>query len=171
MKIAIMSDTHKKTSMMSDALTLLKNKGAQYLIHAGDLVLKENLEVLKNSGLIYTSVFGNNDYNLIKYQDEYNINQEPYYFKIKDSTFKLMHIPTFMTSDSNVIIYGHTHDFTHEYKNDTLFLNPGEICARNKPLSQCVLLEINKEEYIIDYYFKEVLHNDIWQNIQYKYKR
>ena len=77
MKIAIMSDSHRKSSMMHDAIELLKGKGAQYLLHAGDLEIKENLDLLKNSQLIYTSVFGNNDYNLVQYQDDYKINQEP----------------------------------------------------------------------------------------------
>ena len=51
----------------------------------GDLELKENLDVLKNSGLIYVSVLGNNDWGLTKLQNDYKIYQEPYYFKIQDS--------------------------------------------------------------------------------------
>jgi putative phosphoesterase len=171
MKVAVMSDSHRKTSMMKDAIELLKSHGAQYIVHAGDLEIKENLELLKNSNLIYTSVFGNNDYDLIQYQNDYNINQEPYYFTIKKETFKLMHIPSYMSADSNIVIYGHTHDFSHEYKNDTLYLNPGEICARNKPLSQCVLLEIFHDKFVIDYFYKEVLHNNVWETKQTIYKR
>ena len=84
MKIAVMSDSHRKTNLTSDAIKLLKSKGASYIIHAGDLEIEENLQLLENSGLIYISVFGNNDYNLFKLQDKYNIKQEPYYFKIKE---------------------------------------------------------------------------------------
>jgi len=171
MKIAIMSDSHRKSSMMYDAIELLKGKGAQYLLHAGDLEIKENLDLLKNSQLIYTSVFGNNDYNLVQYQDDYKINQEPYYFKIKNEKFKLMHIPNYMSPDSNIVIFGHTHDFFHEYKSETLFLNPGEICARNKPLSQCVLLEVFEDKFIVDYYYKEVLKSNTWQTEQYIHNR
>ena len=171
MKIAVLSDSHKKPNLTIEAIEHLKSLGASYLIHAGDLEIKENLDLLENSGLIYTSVFGNNDYGLYQYQNDYKINKEPYLFKIKKETFKLMHIPTFMTPDSNIIISGHTHMFEHEYTNDTLYLNPGEICAREKPKSECVLLEIKDDEYIIDYYFKEILINNIWQKEQYKYKR
>ena len=171
MKIAIMSDSHRKTSMMSDAITLLKNKGAQYIAHAGDLEIKQNLDLLKNSGLIYVSVYGNNDYDLYQYQNDYKIHKEPYYFKIKDEKFKLMHIPNYLTPDSNIVIYGHTHQFAHEYTNKTLFINPGELCARDKPRSECVLLEILKDKFIIDYYYKDILKENIWKTKQFIYDR
>lgn len=155
MKLAVLSDSHKKPDLTKNAIDMLKLKGATYIIHAGDLEIIENLELLKNSGLIYTSVFGNNDYNLIKYQKEFNINKEPYYFKIKDINFKLMHIPIYLTPDTDIIISGHTHQFEHNYKNNTLYLNPGEICARNKNKTECVLLTIKNEKYIIDFYSKK----------------
>jgi putative phosphoesterase len=171
MKIAIMSDVHRKTSMMADAIKLLKSKGAIYLIHAGDLEIKENLDLLKNSNLTYRAVFGNNDYNLMSYQDQYEIHQEPYYFKIKDIKFKLMHIPNYMSADTDIIIYGHTHTFSCEYKQNKLFINPGEICAREKPLSQCVMLEILDDKFIVDYYYKDILHSKVWQTKQMIYPR
>ena len=151
MKIALLSDSHQKTTLTTQAIEMLKSKGAQYLVHAGDLEIKENLDILKNSGLTYVSVFGNNDYNLTKYSNNYNINQEPYYFKIKKVTFKLMHIPNYLTPDSDVVIFGHTHNFEQQYTNNTLFINPGEVCARNKNLTECVLLEIKEDKYIIEY--------------------
>lgn len=169
MKIAIISDTHKKSSMMVDAIDMLKQKGATYLIHAGDLQIKENLDILKNSNLKYISVFGNNDYNLLQYQNQYNIKKEPYYFKIKEITFKLMHIPNFLTPDTNIVIFGHTHHFEHQYINKTLFLNPGEICAREKPTTEAILLEITNNSYIINYYFKNLLKNNMWETKQVIY--
>lgn len=169
-KLAILSDSHKKPDLTKNAIDMLKSKGAEYIIHAGDLEIIENLELLKNSGLIYTSVFGNNDYNLIKYQKEFHINQEPYYFKIKDTKFKLMHIPNYLTPDTDVIISGHTHQFEHSYKNNTLYLNPGEICARNKNKTESVLLTIDNEKYIIDFYSKNP--NDInWELETIEYKK
>ena len=37
--------------------------------------------------------------------------QEPHYFKLAKTKFKLMHLPFFMSPDSEVVIYGHTHAF------------------------------------------------------------
>jgi putative phosphoesterase len=162
MKIAIMSDSHRKTTLTKEAIEHLIKKGAKYLIHAGDLEIKENLDLLKNSGIIYVSVFGNNDYNLIQYQNDYKIYKEPYYFTIKDIKFKLMHIPNYMTPESDIIIFGHTHIFEHQYLNDTLYLNPGELCAREKNLTECVLLDISDTKYTIEYNYK-IPNESVWK--------
>ena len=63
MKIAILSDSHHKDDLTLEAISYLKTKGAKYLIHAGDLIMEENLKILQKSNLPYIAVFGNNDYN------------------------------------------------------------------------------------------------------------
>lgn len=163
MKIGILSDSHKKVDLTKKAVEKLKKEGAQYLVHAGDLEIEENLKVLKDSGLTYISVFGNNDSNLIQYQNDYFIKKEPYYFKIKDIKFKLMHLPYYMTPDSDVVIYGHTHNFEEKMVKGRLFLNPGEVCARNKNLTECALLHIEQEQYTVKYFFKEP-HMEDWNS-------
>ena len=140
------------------------------MVHAGDFCIEKNLELLENSGLKYIAVFGNNDRNLLNLSTKYNIKQEPYYFKIKDISFKLMHLPYHLTPDSDVIIFGHTHIFECDYKNKTLFLNPGEVCAREKPLIECVQLEIKENEYIIRRYFKKI-NEKFFMKEEYKYER
>ena len=153
-KIGILSDSHLKSDYTSDVINFLKAQKCEYLIHAGDLCTEKNLQLLEDSNLKYIAVFGNNDRNLLSLSSKYNIKQEPYYFKIQDLKFKLMHLPYHMTPDSDIVIFGHTHEFECDYKNKTLFLNPGEVCAREKPVIECVKLEINENEYIITRYYK-----------------
>jgi putative phosphoesterase len=169
-KIGIFSDSHRKTKLTKEAVDNLLLKGIQYIIHAGDLEVKENLDILKNTNLPYICVFGNNDHKLAKYTNNYKIHQEPYYFKIKDITFKLMHLPFYLNADTNIIISGHTHIFDHSYINGTLFLNPGEICARNKNLTECIFLEILDNEYIIEYNYKKPNEKE-WNTKTIKYDR
>ena len=170
LKIGILSDSHKKVKLTQDAVNMLKSKGVEYLVHAGDLELVENLDILKNSGLISVSVFGNNDHKLFQYASQYKINQEPYYFKIQNNKFKLMHIPNYMSPDSGIIIFGHTHIFKHQFVNGKLYLNPGEICAREQYKTQCVALSITDTKYIIEYYFKQP--DEIkWQTKLIEYER
>jgi len=169
-KIGVLSDSHRKVDLTSDAITHLKSKGASYLVHAGDLEIQQNLELLKNSDLPYVSVFGNNDYSLVSIASSYNINKEPYHFKIQQTTFKLMHLPFYLTPDSNVVISGHTHIFEHSYINGTLFLNPGEICAREKNKTECVLLEITDGKYIINYYYRDLVENK-WESEEFIYEK
>lgn len=170
MKIGVLSDSHLKSDYTKDVIDFLKSEGCEYLIHAGDLCIEKNLELLEKSDLKYIAVFGNNDRNLFELSSSYNIKQEPYYFKIKDIKFKLMHLPYYLTSDADVVIFGHTHVFENDYKNNTLFVNPGEVCAREKPLIECVQLEIKENEYIIRRYFKKINEN-LFQKEEYNYER
>lgn len=153
-KIGILSDSHFKSDYTKEVIDFLKAQKCEYLIHAGDLCIEKNLQLLEESELKYIAVFGNNDRALLSLSSKYNIKAEPYYFKIQDLKFKLMHLPYHLTPDSDIVIFGHTHEFECDYKNKTLFLNPGEVCAREKPLIECAKLEINENEYIITRYYK-----------------
>ena len=170
MKIGILSDSHLKSDYTKEVIDFLKEIKSDYLVHAGDLCVEKNLKLLEESELKYIAVFGNNDRYLLDLTSNYNIKQEPYYFKIKDITFKLMHLPYYLSPDSEVVIFGHTHVFECDYKNKTLFINPGEVCAREKPLIECVQLEIKENEYIISRYFKNINEN-LFKKEEYKYER
>jgi len=155
MKIGVLSDTHTKVKKAKASLDLLIENGAEFIIHAGDIVEYEILELLKNCGKRYVAVYGNNDAHLVELHNNYNLVQEPYYFKLAETKFKLMHLPFYMAPDTEVVIYGHTHEFKSEFIDGTLFLNPGESCARNKPVSECALLEITDKKFKVTYFTKE----------------
>ena len=154
-KIGILSDTHRRGDLQEAVIAKLKAEGAKYLLHLGDLELEENLASLKQSGLPYASVFGNNDTALRGLESSYKISKEPYYLKIKDIKIKMMHLPYYMSGDSDIVLFGHLHKFSVEYRNETLFLNPGEVCARNKNLTECVLLKVENKNYTVNYFYKE----------------
>ena len=170
MKIGILSDSHLKSDYAKEVIDLLKEKNCEYLIHAGDICTVDSLEVLKNCGLKYICIFGNNDRDLFQFSQDYNIKKEPYYFKIEDKSFKLMHLPMHLTPDTDVIIFGHTHEFSCQYINKKLFLNPGEICAREKEFVECVKLEINANEYIITRFFRKI-DEDNFMKEEIKYEQ
>ena len=65
-------------------------------------------------------------------------------------------MPYYMSPDANIVIFGHTHTFECDYKNNTLFVNPGEACARNKPISECLMLSITDEQYAIEAYARPI---------------
>ena len=156
MKIGIISDTHKKIGRAQKAINLLVDEGAEYIIHAGDIVKEEILDLIVSTNLPYTCVIGNNDFHLREVMDNYNLYSEPHYFKIKDTRFKLMHHPLYMSPDADIIVYGHTHIYDCDYKNGKLFLNPAEVCARDSDISSCIMLKIDDDKYKITYYTREV---------------
>ena len=170
MKIGIISDSHTKYKKAQKALEMLLENGAEFIIHAGDIVEVETLDLLKNCGKRYVAVYGNNDAHLVFYHNDYNLVQEPYYFKLAETTFKLMHLPFYMTPDTEVVLFGHTHQFESEFTNKTLFLNPGEVCARNKPISECAMLEIDEAQFKVTHFFKDK-KAETFDTKKYKYKR
>jgi len=81
-----------------------------------------------------------------------------------------MHLPFYLTGDTDIVISGHTHMFEESFINNTLFLNPGEVCARNKNLTECAYLEITASQYKLEYNYKKPEEN-IWQTKQFTYER
>ena len=164
-KIMIMSDSHSRVDLTQEAVDFAVSQNCEYIIHAGDICKEENLKILKNSKLKTILVYGNNDYNLLQFGEIYKINKEPYYFKLFGLTFKLMHLPFYLNGDTDVVIYGHTHIFEAAMYGKTLVLNPGEICAREKPLSEFLILEILENKFVVERYFKNIHTNEIKKEI------
>jgi len=160
-KIGILSDSHTKTELHKEALDHLCSLGAEYLLHAGDIMLEEHLQMLKDTGLPYVCVYGNNDTALISLHGQYNIFKEPHYFKIEELKVKMMHMPYYMSADADMVVSGHTHMFDASLVNETLFINPGEVCAREKPLSECAFVTIANNSFKVEHYFRE-LHSMEW---------
>lgn len=168
-KIGVISDLHKRSGRVKKVCDMLLESGCEYFICAGDIVLRENLDILKQTNKPYVCVFGNNDYELFGI-DGYNIFKEPHYFKIKETKFKLMHHPFYMSADSDIVIFGHTHYFEVDFKNGVLFLNPGEVCARNKDTSECVMLEITSDKYKVTY-FNRTIKTTKWNEKSIEFER
>jgi len=170
LKIGIISDSHRKPGRANRALKLLMDSGAEHFIHAGDIVDEEMLKHLQSSKLPYTAVFGNNDRHLWQLREKYNLHTEPYYFELSGLKFKLMHIPVYLVPDVDVIIFGHTHTKYINHSGKALFINPGEVCARNKDISECVMLEVLSEKFITTYYYRKI-KTDEWLEVTHEFKR
>jgi len=170
LKIGILSDTHRKVGRTKKIVELLKSSGAEYLIHAGDIVEEATLKELQKSGIPFTAVFGNNDKHLRELKEEFKLVYEPSYFGLDGLKFKLMHIPIYLNPDADVVIFGHTHKKYINFTGKTLFLNPGEACARNKELSECMMLETSNEKFIVTYFYRKI-KTDTWNTNETEFER
>jgi hypothetical protein len=81
-----------------------------------------------------------------------------------------MHLPFYMSADTEVVIFGHTHVFECDFKNKTLFINAGEVCAREKPLSSCAMLEITPTMFIVTRYTRAI-GSDTFESTHYTFER
>ncbi|WP_201332862.1 metallophosphoesterase family protein [Nitratiruptor sp. YY09-18] len=152
MKIGVISDTHNKLENTQEIVAQMQQENIAYLIHAGDIG-QNVLDFLATLPLKTIAVYGNTDTSLYNSNPQKVILQkQPYYFKIGNTTFKLMHQPYFLTPDSDVVIYGHLHKFSCE-RAKSLFINPGEVCAREKPRIEGALLDLSTKE--VTYIYKE----------------
>ncbi len=149
MKIGILSDSHARVDLAEFCIKKLKKEGAEFLIHAGDIVKEDTLKLLEESSLPYRAILGNNDYHLVHVKDKYSLFNEPYYFKIKDLHVKLMHHPLYLSPDADIIINGHTHHYKAQLTKKAFYINPGEVCARKKDLCECALLHVKKTKYVV----------------------
>ena len=141
MKIGVISDSHYAVDVANSALDYLRNLGIDLLIHAGDIVELRTLQLMHAMKIPYAAVIGNNDTNLVQYKKNFNLFEQPHKFAFGGLNFKLMHHPFYLNHDADVVIYGHTHYFAAIRENGTLFLNPGEICGRKKPLFEFAYIE------------------------------
>lgn len=169
-KIGVMSDSHKKESLHQSVLEHFKALKVAHIIHAGDFSLPSNLQSLHAQGVPYTAVYGNNDHRLLEMDEGFEIYKEPHYFTLANTSFKLMHLPFYLSGDVDIVVFGHTHAFECEKKGKTLFLNPGEVCGRNKPLNEYATLEIEEKRFIVTYFFKDLQSNDLGQK-EFIYER
>ena len=139
---------------------MLIDHGAEFLIHAGDIGKEETLAYMQESGLPYAAVLGNNDRSLTHLTDRYALFREPHYFEAGGLRIKLMHHPWYLTPDADLVVYGHTHRFAVRAEGDTLFLNPGEVCARNKPVSEAVLLKVLPDRWEVVHCRRRIKERD-----------
>ena len=159
-----MSDTHKKLGRAKKAIDLLIDKGVEFIVHAGDIVRVEVLEYLEEKNIRYVAVFGNNDFHLYSVVDKFNLVNEPHYFKLANKTWKLMHYPRYMFPlDTDIIVYGHTHDVDISFNGKNLILNPGEVCARDHGFSSCMTLDIEENKYIVTLFYRKI-GNKEWKS-------
>jgi putative phosphoesterase len=163
LKLGILSDSHTKTTLHKEVIRHLLSQGVEYLIHAGDIMLEEHLQMLENAPVPYICVYGNNDTSLIPLYGQYKMYREPHYFTINQLKVKLMHIPYYMNADVDIVISGHTHMFDCSLNKETLFINAGEVCAREKPLTECAIINIVNGEYKVTHYYKEP-HSIEWKS-------
>jgi len=157
LKVGIISDTHKKTGRAKKAIDLLLENEVEFILHAGDIVEMEVLEYLHKVPVRYVAVLGNNDFHLYNVIDKYNLTNEPHYFKLAEKTWKIMHYPKYMFPlDTDIIIYGHTHEVDMTFNGKNLILNPGEVCARDTGYSSCMTLDIEKNKYIVTLFCRKI---------------
>ncbi|NPA56472.1 MAG: metallophosphoesterase family protein [Epsilonproteobacteria bacterium] len=142
MKVGVISDTHNRVDLTRLVVEELEREGIHSLIHAGDIG-PEVASYLASLPMESVAVYGNSDRGLEAPGGSLILGHQPLYFEMGGRRVKLMHQPYFLTPDSEIIIYGHLHRFQCE-RGRALYLNPGEVCGRERPRAEGALLDLDE---------------------------
>ena len=96
MIIGVISDSHRETKVAASAIEWLLARGADLLVHAGDIVESETLRLLRQSGKPYFAVLGNNDEALAEFRNDFNLYDEPFCTEFSGLRLKIMHHPFYL---------------------------------------------------------------------------
>ena len=153
MRVGVISDSHDNVPKLRAAVDLLRQRGAEHLIHAGDWVALFAVKVVVESGIPFTGIFGNNDgeregiHKLTPH-----VYREPHAFELGGRRIVLVHdlskLPREAIGGADVVIYGHTHQVAVE-KGPPLLLNPGECCGWVTEKCTVALLDLDTLEATI----------------------
>jgi putative phosphoesterase len=134
MLIGVMSDSHDRLPMIDRALDLFRRRGAEALVHPGDVVAPFAAQRLRTWDRPLYIIYGNNDgerrglkHVLPQIQDG------PLFVELDGRTILLHHFDEWIKpadlDRADVVITGHTHEVANEVRDGKRFLNPGEACG------------------------------------------
>ena len=85
----------------ASAIEWLLARGADLLVHAGDIVASETLRLLRQSGKPYFAVLGNNDEALAELKNDFNLYDEPFCTEFAGLRLKIMHHPFYLFDEES----------------------------------------------------------------------
>jgi len=145
MKLGVISDSHDNLNMIKKAVNVLNKENIDFLIHCGDIIspfvirVFENLnENVKNGN--FFGVFGNNDGDLLYLIERLGkickLSSNETILDLAGKKIYVSHGPDPLVIKSlaksgefDIICTGHTHDHNIKKINNTLVINPGELCG------------------------------------------
>ena len=144
MKVCIVSDSHDNRFLLATAVKDAKSRGAEAVLHCGDVVAPTTLRILNPIGLPVHVIHGNNTGDLFSMS---HLSNHPdsviqYYgqdagITLADKKIFMVHYPHYAeamgtTGDWDIVCCGHDHKASiKEIKNiensTTLYINPGTV--------------------------------------------
>ncbi|MCL2642300.1 MAG: metallophosphoesterase [Candidatus Bathyarchaeota archaeon] len=159
MLIGLISDTHDNLPQIEKAITYLNNAGVQLVLHAGDYCAPFTITKFKALNCRVVGVFGNNDSDqeLLKkrFSETQNCEIHGRFAQIEVEGYKiaLLHgdepellFALIYSQKFNAVIHGHTHNKSIEQRENTLIINPGELCGYVTGTATFALLDTVKNK-------------------------
>ncbi len=154
MLIGIVSDTHDNVPLLRRALERLRERGAELVFHAGDIVSPFMAVPFQEAGLRVIGVFGNNDGDKLYLRERFRgvgeLHFGPHELELGGRRIVLMHEPRALealisSGRYDLIVYGHTHEVDLR-SGHPLVVNPGECGGWLSGKATCALVDLERLE-------------------------
>lgn len=141
MKIAVISDTHDNKNAIFELIKSVNDNDIEVMIHAGDHISPFTIDWLSRAGCRVFGVAGNNDCEKEILKTKYEERGWVFSYSTLALNLEGLIVVTHGTDqrlvdalinsgEYRVVIAGHLHKpIVNYYSNDTLYLNPGEVCG------------------------------------------
>jgi len=142
MKIGIIGDTHDHLPHIKRAVEALIGEDVGLVLHTGDYIAPFVIPILGRIPIRLVGVFGNNDGDrellMTRSREHKQIELKGYFAElvVEGERIALLHghdralLADCMESGRyDVVVHGHTHQYTVYRVGSTLGINPGEICG------------------------------------------
>jgi putative phosphoesterase len=150
MKIGLVSDSHDNRGLLAAAVNDARHRGAQVILHAGDVVAPSTLSALRDVGIPVHVIHGNNAGDLVTLSQYASRAGNPIQYHGQDAALTLagrrifvVHYPHYaramaLTGDWDLVCYGHDHVANIEALTNmagglTLLANPGSVAGLDGP--------------------------------------
>ncbi|VAX00847.1 hypothetical protein MNBD_GAMMA21-2301 [hydrothermal vent metagenome] len=150
MKICIVSDSHDNRALLATAVHDAKARGAEWVLHCGDVIAPTTLRCLPPIGLPVHVIHGNNTGDLVAMHYVMKAYPDIIHYHGQDATLVLggkriflVHYPHYaramaLTGDYDLVCCGHDHEklveqITTIKKTETTLVNPGTVGGIGKP--------------------------------------
>ncbi len=151
MRLGLLADSHDHCDRLRQAVSLLRDREVEAVLHAGDFIAPFTIPILGEVGCPIEAVFGNNDAERIglarKFEGVGEVGERPRALTLGGRSILLCHEP-FAVEELNhkspfdLIVYGHTHQ-SEVRQGDTLIVNPGEVCGWVTGKAGCALIDLS----------------------------
>jgi len=158
--LGVISDTHDRTPVIKQAVTLFNARKVSAVLHCGDFVAPFALIPFMELKCPFYAVFGNNDgeregLKKVFAANGWTLNDRPWSFGLFGYKITMLHEPTHVKNliaggYEDLIVYGHTHEPSFEKNKNTMTVNPGEACGWVKGISTIALVDMVKRECVIE---------------------
>ena len=152
-KVGIISDTHDNCDALREAVKIFKEKGVEFIIHAGDVIAPFTARILEESGIEYRGVFGNNDgeKEFMKQVTSNKISTSILELELYGKKFFVIHNLAEVEGIQyanyyDYVIHGHTHIPEQKRVGKTFVLNPGELGGWLKGKKTYLILDTEENE-------------------------